>query len=260
MVSRAIENAQKRVEGHNFEIRKTLLDFDNVMNQQREVIYTLRRELMQEKDLEPVAMEFLDDLLDDIYAPLGDAGQDETGESGQLVRARLRDSINLDRVLPADAPLPGEKQARDLALTVMEELKAQSGPMYQDILRYFLLGELDRCWKEHLRDMDFLRDGIGLQGYAQRDPKIEYKKQGFAMFQHLLLRIREGAFRTFTRLRIEQPAQEDFQHREKIPEAPPAPAEGPSGTVRNASKIGRNDPCPCGSGKKYKKCCGAKER
>jgi preprotein translocase subunit SecA len=257
MVSRAIENAQKRVEGHNFEIRKTLLDYDNVMNQQREVIYTLRRELMQTPDLEPVALEFLDVLLDDIYAPLADAGPNDDGQSSQLVRGRLRDSLNLDRVLPPDASLPDLEQARELTLGVMRGLKEQSGAMYQDILRYFLLGELDRCWKEHLRDMDFLRDGIGLQGYAQRDPKIEYKKQGFAMFQQLLLRIREGAFRTFTRLRIEQPAEEDFQHKEHIPEAP-APAQEPSsGTVRNPAKIGRNDPCPCGSGKKYKKCCGA---
>jgi preprotein translocase subunit SecA len=279
MVTRAIENAQKRVEGHNFEIRKTLLDYDNVMNQQREVIYTLRRELMQEDDLEPVALEFLDDLLEDIYAPLnGASGADPDTSAG--VRGRLRDVLHLDRAFASklpdapealpdapqelpDAPLPDQDAARTAVIGMLNDLHAQAGPVYKDILRYFLLGELDRCWKEHLRDMDFLRDGIGLQGYAQRDPKLEYKKQGFQLFQALLLRIREGAFRTFTRLRIEQPEEKDFQHKETIPTpAAPAPASaslpGAQAGQRLDPKIGRNELCPCGSGKKYKKCCGLK--
>ena len=257
MVSRAIENAQKRVEAHNFEIRKTLLDYDNVMNQQREVIYSLRKELMGQDDLEPVAMEFLDDLLADMYDPLEGKGEAAEEELVACTRARLRDVMNSDRVLAPDAHLPSREEAREMVIGMLNELKEQGGPLYRDILRYFLLGELDRCWKEHLRDMDHLRDGIGLQGYAQRDPKLEYKKQGFELFQMLLMRIREGAFRSFTRVRIErEPEEEDFQLKKEIPAAPvPAPS-GPVTETRAEPKVGRNDPCPCGSGKKYKKCCG----
>lgn len=263
MVSKAIENAQKRVEGHHFEIRKTLLDYDNVMNQQRTVIYTLRRELMQETDLDPILQEYLGDLLDDMYTPLvnGKSGAEQEVEEG--VRARLRDVMNIDRVLLASAPLPTRDEAQDLVQSILARLSGEAGPLYGDLLRYFLLEELDRCWKEHLRNMDHLRDGIGLRGYGQRDPKLEYKREGFSMFQDLLMRIREGAFRALTRVHVEQPKEEEFQHKE--PEQPLSYSALPELPVENAqakadpNRPGRNDPCPCGSGKKYKKCCGSKE-
>ena len=203
MVSRAIENAQKRVEGHHFEIRKTLLDYDNVMNQQRTVIYSLRRDLMQEPDLEPILNEYLSDLLDDMYAGLEVSKAARDIEDEKPVRARLSEVMNIDRVLPGDAPLPTREEAQELVLSIMAQLREEAGPLYADLLRYFLLEELDRGWKEHLRNMDFLRDGIGLRGYGQRDPKLEYKREGFNMFQELLVHIREGAFRALTRVRVE---------------------------------------------------------
>ena len=277
MVSRAIENAQKRVEGHHFEIRKTLLDYDNVMNQQRTVIYSLRRDLMQEPDLEPILNEYLSDLLDDMYAGLEISKAACDIEDEKPVRARLSEVMNIDRVLPGDAPLPTREEAQELVLSIMAQLREEAGPLYADLLRYFLLEELDRGWKEHLRNMDFLRDGIGLRGYGQRDPKLEYKREGFNMFQELLVHIREGAFRALTRVRVEQrptevaeevvaaPEPEPmFQHKEQPQQLSysnePEDLLGAPAQAKAENKPGRNDPCPCGSGKKYKKCCGANEK
>ena len=277
MVSRAIENAQKRVEGHHFEIRKTLLDYDNVMNQQRTVIYSLRRDLMQEPDLEPILNEYLSDLLDDMYAGLEVSKAARDIEDEKPVRARLSEVMNIDRVLPGDAPLPTREEAQELVLSIMAQLREEAGPLYADLLRYFLLEELDRGWKEHLRNMAFLRDGIGLRGYGQRDPKLEYKREGFNMFQELLVHIREGAFRALTRVRVEQrptevaeevvaaPEPEPmFQHKEQPQQLSysnePEDLLGAPAQAKAENKPGRNDPCPCGSGKKYKKCCGANEK
>ena len=278
MVSRAIENAQKRVEGHHFEIRKTLLDYDNVMNQQRTVIYSLRRDLMQEPDLEPILNEYLSDLLDDMYAGLEVSKAARDIEDEKPVRARLSEVMNIDRVLPGDAPLPTREEAQELVQSIMAQLREEAGPLYADLLRYFLLEELDRGWKEHLRNMDFLRDGIGLRGYGQRDPKLEYKREGFNMFQELLVHIREGAFRALTRVRVEQRptevAEEEvvaapepepmFQHKEQPQQLSysnePEDLLGAPAQAKAENKPGRNDPCPCGSGKNYKKCCGENEK
>lgn len=277
MVTRAVEGAQKRVEAHHFEIRKTLLDYDNVMNQQREVIYSLRRDLMVEEDLDPVLEEFLNDVLNDIYGPLDNASPDALESCKENARHRLRDVVNLDRLLPEDEPLPDQDRTRELVMGALNELREQTGEGYKDIQRYFLLEEVDRAWKEHLRNMDSLRDGIGLRGYGQRDPKLEYKREGFEMFQNLLFQIRESVFRTLLRVRVQivSPEEEEARRRaeqeaiarelrhneerknlsysgggvEELDAARPTPAKA-------EPRVGRNDPCPCGSGKKYKKCCG----
>ncbi len=285
MVTRAVESAQKRVEAHHFEIRKTLLDYDNVMNQQREVIYTLRRDMMVEEDLEPVLSEFRNDILDDAYTPLEQADTDTAIELRKALQARLADVFNLGRVLAADAPVPDRAGCEECIHQIFQQLREEAGPLYQDILRYFLLEELDRTWKEHLRNMDALRDGIGLRGYGQKDPKLEYKREGFEMFQSMLFQIREGVFRALTRVHV-QPAEpapaEDAVEEDNAPaEAPQqeAPKAKPTLSLRHKEnddlaysgsqttdagnqpakakpRVGRNDPCPCGSGKKYKKCCG----
>mgnify|MGYP002617216996 CR=1 FL=1 len=285
MVTRAVESAQKRVEAHHFEIRKTLLDYDNVMNQQREVIYTLRRDMMVEEDLEPVLSEFRNDILDDAYTPLEQADTDTAIELRKALQARLADVFNLGRGLAADAPVPDRAGCEECIHQIFQQLREEAGPLYQDILRYFLLEELDRTWKEHLRNMDALRDGIGLRGYGQKDPKLEYKREGFEMFQSMLFQIREGVFRALTRVHV-QPAEpapvEDAVEEGNAPaEAPQqeAPKAKPTLSLRHKEnddlaysgsqttdagnqpakakpRVGRNDPCPCGSGKKYKKCCG----
>ena len=285
MVTRAVESAQKRVEAHHFEIRKTLLDYDNVMNQQREVIYTLRRDMMVEEDLEPVLSEFRNDILDDAYTPLEQADTDTAIELRKALQARLADVFNLGRVLAADAPVPDRAGCEECIHQIFQQLREEAGPLYQDILRYFLLEELDRTWKEHLRNMDALRDGIGLRGYGQKDPKLEYKREGFEMFQSMLFQIREGVFRALTRVHVQPaepaPAEGAVEEGNAPAEAPQqeAPKAKPTLSLRHKEnddlaysgsqttdagnqpakakpRVGRNDPCPCGSGKKYKKCCG----
>ncbi len=335
MISRAIENAQKRVEGHNFEIRKTLLDYDNVMNQQREVIYSLRREAIQQEDVESTIHEFMDDALGDIYAPYVAARGTLVPEQQEAVQLRLQEIFNISRIWTEER-LPTPEEARAGVLAMLDTVKVSAEDHYTDILRYFLLEELDRCWKEHLLNMDHLRDGIGLRGYGQRDPKQEYKREGFSLFQNMIYRIHENIFKSLTRLRLqtvdtthenadisgeahenstlvaedavqpeelsvvnaaeeqgeefandqeEQAAQDNasqagttastsaqasgsstnpsvFKHKERASRlsysggsAAPT-ASKPVPDVRETPKIGRNDDCHCGSGKKYKKCCG----
>ncbi len=307
MISRAIENAQKRVEGHNFEIRKSLLEYDNVMNQQREVIYSLRRDAIMNADVEETVEEFMDNTLDEIYAPYAAARGELEPEQEELLMGRLVEVFNIKKTWSQDH-LPDQDEARESVLEILHGMKRTAPEIYGDILRYFLLEELDRCWKEHLLNMDHLRDGIGLRGYGQRDPKQEYKSEGFSLFQDMIGRIQENVFRSLTRLKLEvkedaadRPASPDgyeddgydegdgqgyeedeepgdagaasdssdsgrpkakiaFTHKHKERNLSYSSGSGgpdrPSPVRRGSPKVGRNDDCPCGSGRKYKKCCG----
>ena len=288
MISRAIENAQKRVEGHNFEIRKTLLDYDNVMNQQREVIYSLRRDAIRQEAIEDTVMEFLDDTLTDIYEPYEVAKGNLDVEQEEWLMGRLQEVFNIRRQWQDDR-LPTPEEARQCVMDSLESIRSSAPQVYADVLRYFLLEELDRTWKEHLLNMDHLRDGIGLRGYGQRDPKQEYKREGFALFQEMLYRIHENLFKSLTRLRLkveeapaedqatEQPSEPEQEVAQSGPKQAASPFKHKDATSssklnysagqgggsekkaperREAPKVGRNDECPCGSGKKYKKCCG----
>ena len=262
LISRSIENAQKRVEGHNFEIRKQLLDYDNVMNQQREVIYSLRREFMTTEDLQPTVEEFVDDLLTEVYEPMDNKkGRDESpDELKAMVRSKLDEIFAMERKVEAGKYIEKE-DARAAVFEVLEEHKAAAPDQYQEVLRFFLLDALDRNWKDHLLQMDYLKEGIGLRGYAQRDPKQEYKREGFELFEDLLFRIRENTMKALMHLRIEIVRQEELKHEEQedvkyAGSGDAAPDKKPDTVRRVDPKVGRNDPCPCGSGQKYKKCCG----
>ncbi len=282
-VSKAIENAQKKVEAHNFEIRKTLLDYDNVMNQQRTVIYDLRKDIILEEDTEPVVFEFAHEVFEDIFYTEHNK-KELTDEQKAQIGARLLDVCNIGRVIPEfliNQATPITREECDNAFkSILTELREEAGTIYQDILRYFVLEELDRAWKDHLKSMDYLREGIGLRGYGQRDPKLEYKKEGFSMFQSMLYQIKEGTLRALTRVRIQnqkEQAPENTEQTENTENTKPEPEpkmelrhkevethentskqSTPQNTPFHAQeKIGRNDPCPCGSGKKYKKCHGA---
>lgn len=262
MVTKAVEGAQKRVEGHNFEIRKQLLDFDNVMNQQREVIYSLRRDFMETEEPQAFLNDFAEEILDEIMDPLLGLREQPDMESLELTAARLEDAfairVNFFKGVPAKEELWEILQAK------VEDLREASPEHYKEIIRYFLMESLDRRWKEHLLGMDQLRDGIGLRGYGQKDPKQEYKREGFNMFQILIGDIKESTVKAIFRVQIRQEVQEEqFQHKETPQELQYSGSE--EVTVKKKPKrrlepkIGRNAPCPCGSGLKYKKCCGAKE-
>ncbi len=286
-VSKAIENAQKKVEAHNFEIRKTLLDYDNVMNQQRTVIYDLRKDIILEEDIQPVVEEFADEVFAEIFYSEHDK-KNQTEEHRAEIGAKLLDVCNIGRMIPefltAQSTPITQEECKNVLQSILTELQLEAGPIYQDILRYFVLEELDRAWKDHLKSMDYLREGIGLRGYGQRDPKLEYKREGFELFQNMLYQIKEGALRALTRVRIQKQEEQSLeqaentdggqeQNQEKEPEqraelrhrevktqensGQNTTLEDKNNPVHAQDKIGRNDPCPCGSGKKYKKCHGA---
>jgi len=260
MVTKAIENAQKRVEAHNFEIRKQLLEYDNVMNQQREVIYSLRREVMVTATPEAMIEGWIDELLDEVFEPLASSKGDQDPEELEATAARIEEIFTVRTAVATGDE--SEKQAvRQSVRDQLETLRAGAGEHYREIARYFLLESLDRNWKEHLLNMDHLRDGIGLRGYGQKDPKQEYKREGFALFQGLIFTIKDASVRALCRVRIRtEVREEEFQHKKE-----PAGEVQYSGSDaaerkkqpkrRDAPKVGSNDPCPCGSGKKYKKCC-----
>jgi preprotein translocase subunit SecA len=260
MISRAIENAQRKVEGHNFDIRKQLLEYDDVMNQQRTVIYSLRRDLMTTTDMENVIEEFMDDVLDEVYAPMESGNRDDAdAETRSMIRSKLDEIFNLRRA-DHSTELPHREKAVEGIMSLFADLKKDAGDQYAEILRFFLLDSLDRNWKEHLLNMDHLKEGIGLRGYGQKDPKQEYKREGFSLFQDLLFRIKENTFQPLTRLQLQVVREEEFKHEEQK-ELQYAGGEEPGQEKkepvrRSAPKVGRNDPCPCGSGKKYKQCCG----
>jgi preprotein translocase subunit SecA len=260
MISRAIENAQRKVEGHNFDIRKQLLEYDDVMNQQRTVIYSLRRDLMTTDDMENVIHEFMEDVLDEVYAPVDPSNKDASdAEVRSMVRSKLDEIFNLRRA-DNSKELPPREKAVEGINSLLGELKKDAGDQYVEILRFFLLDSLDRNWKEHLLNMDHLKEGIGLRGYGQKDPKQEYKREGFALFQDLLFRIKENTFQPLTRLQVQTVREEEFKHEEQkdlqYAGGEESAQEKKTPKRRSAPKVGRNDPCPCGSGKKYKHCCG----
>jgi len=264
MVSKAIEGSQKRVEAHNFEIRKQLLDYDNVMNQQREVIYARRREIMYAETLDEIVEEYVAELLDDIYSPAAEAKGQLDEETEGLMASRLDEVFDLSRFPGFASALPGREQSEAWIGEILGKLQAASPGHYQEILRYFILETLDRNWKDHLLSMDHLRDGIGLRGYGQKDPKQEYKREGFDLFREMLYTIAEKSMSLICRLRIQSEVkEEEFQHKETASELEYQGSESAARepkkkqpTKRATPKVGRNDPCPCGSGKKHKNCCG----
>ncbi|MGY0618433.1 preprotein translocase subunit SecA [Lysobacter sp. A378] len=296
LVSKQIASAQRKVEAHNFDIRKNLLDFDDVNNDQRKVIYGQRNELLEAQDVK----ENIDNIRDDVvaetvarYVPLNsiDEQWDLPGLETALVsdfnlrvdvQAKVRDNAEIDA--EAIAEYVNEQVAAHVA-----EREAQLGPDTTRMLeKHIMLNVLDQSWKEHLAQMDFLRQGIHLRGYAQKQPKQEYKSEAFILFSDMLEKVKREVISMLARVRIRSEeevaaleAQEraqaeaqarnmQFQHAsaggygadEEAEQAQAAIAQaGGPGLARHAAepalpKVGRNEPCPCGSGKKYKHCHG----
>jgi len=266
MISRAIENAQARVEGHNFEIRKQLLEYDDVMNQQREVIYRQRREALDGKSLKPSILEMIQEKAEEI----ADAFAAEKNPSEEWDLKGFRDAVfkqfgfhlngfKADNLEEMDrdglAGLIFENANR-----VYEQRESAIGPEdFRRLERVIMLQTVDNLWKDHLLSMDHLKEGIGLRGYAQQNPLIVYKKEGFEMFNEMISRIKEETLGILFRIQIEEPKKIDHLRQPKEQKLEFSGAQGPAKprpVQRKTEKIGRNAPCPCGSGKKFKKCCG----
>jgi len=279
LISRSIETAQKRVEGHNFEIRKQLLQYDNVMNRQREVIYEERRRVLESPDLKEHIFEMLDEAVDSLFDLY--AGENIHPEEWNLVG--LKNHIRSEFFLEIEDLKTGEsrEQMREKIVAIIraayreKEISFGAGSL-RDFARIVLLQVIDAKWKDHLYNMDFLREGIGLRGYAGHDPLVEYQREGYDMFTQMIGGIKDEALEFIFKAR---PVKEEkvsgvfaqipqqFLHpesagfkelpKQKPAEGPPAPAtEAPRPFKREGRKVGRNEPCPCHSGKKYKKCCG----
>jgi len=297
-VTRAIETAQRKVEAHNFDIRKNLLEYDNVANDQRKVIYELRNELMSAARVTPMLDEIRRDAVDgvvDAYIP--PQSLEEQWNVPGLEEALKRDfglELLLRQWLDAEKSLDEKGLRARIVDQLAEAYAAKKAVVGAPVLEHFekamFLNVLDQYWREHLAAMDYLRLGIHLRGYAQKDPKQEYKREAFGMFNEMLARFKHQVVSVLSKVQIQAEADVaaveeqrrraaakrplQFQH-ESAPApgaaAPPDDAAGPGGgrplgpgaplarpatVVREQPKVGRNDPCPCGSGKKYKQCHG----
>jgi preprotein translocase subunit SecA len=307
-VSRAIENAQRKVEGRNFDIRKQLLEYDDVANEQRKIVYEERNRLMDVDDIsaniEVMRREVVENVISRSIPPqsleeqwdVENLEKDVEGEFGLRLPVRewlekepeLHEEILRERILEKVIEAY-EKKVEDTGEQVMRHLE-----------KWVTLQVLDSMWKEHLAAMDYLRQGIGLRGYAQKNPKQEYKREAFEMFQNLLEQVKHEVVTTLSKIQVRTereieeaesrkraPAQESMQYlhpqataaeQEAQAEAQPraaaagggAPGPAPGAAepapgadkqpfVRQERKVGRNEPCPCGSGKKFKQCCGKEE-
>jgi preprotein translocase subunit SecA len=256
-ISKAIENAQTKVEGHNFEIRKYLLEYDNVMNKQRESIYGMRKDLMQNGDIRDRVFEMIDDLCEDLVFEC--APEKVYPEEWDIpgLKNRIYETfffhIDLDSIDLKSMTRQGLVDlVKEKILTAYERKEKDFGDgEMKAIERFVALNSLDNHWKEHLLQLDHLKEGIGLRGYGQKDPLREYQRESFDLFLDMLERVKID---TVQKLFAVQPAKEEELVREQpvmlFNLGEDAPQE------RKDKKIGRNDPCPCGSGKKYKKCCG----
>ncbi|MBT8063836.1 MAG: preprotein translocase subunit SecA [Gammaproteobacteria bacterium] len=280
MLNRAIENAQRKVEAHNFDVRKHLLDYDNVANDQRRVVYQQRNELMELDDIGETVVEMRHDVFEDVinrFVPPGSI--DEQWEIPALENALEGEfgiQVPVGEWLSKDETVHEEVLRQRIVEAVdghFQEKETMTGP---EVMRHFekalMLNVLDQKWKDHLASMDYLRQGIGLRGYAQKQPMQEYKRESYDMFTELLDNIKHEVIRILARVQVK--AEEDveavdaqrrqetpmqFRHDQAGPAGqgePEAAAPGQDPYVREGRKVGRNEPCPCGSGSKYKHCHG----
>ncbi|MDL2286314.1 preprotein translocase subunit SecA [Desulfococcaceae bacterium OttesenSCG-928-F15] len=263
LISRSIANAQKKVEGHNFDIRKHILEYDDVMNMQREVIYRQRREALLSDSLKPVIMEMVEEVADEMVDSFSE-GQDQA--AWDVVAESMEKRFGFTPEPPEEdlASLDEENlftAIRDAAIHFYDEKEALIGERdMRDLERFVVLQMVDARWRDHLLSMDHLKDGIGLRGYAQQNPLIIYKKEGFAMFQAMIDRVKQDVVSILFRIQLkndsENAAIPDPPKQQKLVFSHGKEGEGKEPVRRTDDKVGRNDPCPCGSGKKYKKCCG----
>ena len=276
MVSKAVANAQKKVEAHNFDIRKHLLEYDDVMNKQREVFYGLRRDILNNENHREMLLEMADELVNEV---LNDIASEKIYPEEWDIQA-------LDEYMMRQFLVPIKKQEEALEIgsslslplencdreklhnAIMESVQScyaikEEGidpNMMRQLEKMIMLQVVDNLWKDHLLGMDHLKDGVGLRGYAQKNPLTEYKKEGFEMFSKMMHQIREGVTEYLFKVQIEEGSEfsaEQSQSGNMVEHRGASSEESKPSTVRrDDKKVGRNDPCHCGSGKKFKKCHG----
>jgi preprotein translocase subunit SecA len=291
IVNRSIENAQRKVEGHNFDIRKNLLEYDDVSNDQRQVIYQQRRELMAAEDIRETVEGLREEMVFDVFSqyvpPQSIEEQWDIEGLEQALLAEFASTQPIQQRVDEDDRLDEDKLREQILKQVEEEysLKTEEwsgvGVEIRVVEKQIMLQILDQRWKEHLATMDHLRQGIHLRAYAQKQPKQEYKREAFELFESLLYNIKSDVVRMLSRIEIERPEEVEsaerrrradaaermrFTHAEssalaaqdddsQVPASEEEPKKGET-FVREARKVGRNERCPCGSGKKYKQCHG----
>ncbi len=266
-ISKSIERAQKSVEARNFEIRKHLLDYDDVMNKQRETIYSLRRKILSGENLREYLMENVENIILWLLEENVPKGAPKEGWNEEALRNSLWRffGIDYDSIIKQLDKVSSEEFEKKIKEKVEEKYKEKESRIKPEIMREYeklvMLQVIDNQWKDHLLTMDHLKEGIGLRAYGQRDPLVEYKKEAYYAFESMLDRIEEEIVRYLMLLEPQVQKEEkkvERKERQFTYSAPDKGGEKKGTTVINKSrKVGRNDPCPCGSGKKYKKCCGA---
>ena len=266
MLTNAIENAQKRVEGRNFDIRKRVLQYDDVMNKQREVIYSQRRQVLNGESLKESFMKMIENTVNSLVDRFCGENSHPDMWDWEGINSQARDLLPDIGKLGVSKEEADNYTQEDLKQTLLravvstyEAREAEYGSeLMRELERIVLLRTVDEKWMDHIDAMDQLRYGIGMRAYGQRDPVVEYKFEGFEMFEEMIRSIQYDAVKRLLRMRINR--EQGTPKREKVAE-PVTASHGDSGprkpVVRSGARVGRNDPCPCGSGKKYKKCCGA---
>ena len=272
MITRAIENAQRKVEGHHFDIRKHLLEYDDVMNKQREVIYQQRREVLEGDNLQQALQEMTEDLIAGIVGEVVQEKIDAKEWDWEYCEQQVTDIFGLkpewseEQKSEFDAELLQQAIAEIAEQARLAQEESNGVENQRQIERIILLQIVDSHWKEHLLSMDHLKEGIGLRGYGQKNPLNEYKKEAFDLFMTMIEAVKLQTIKTLMRVRLVQEEEverleEERRQRQEQEMQMNKGAAGEEGkpqepVKRDGDKIGRNAPCPCGSGKKYKKCCG----
>jgi preprotein translocase subunit SecA len=266
MISRAIENAQKKVEGHNFDIRKHLIEYDDVMNRQREVIYEQRREVLAGENIRGTYNAIIEEMVEDIVATFCPEKVAPADWNVSNLVDDFNSQFNFQPELPdLDSKPNTEELTEALKKQVFKRLIEKENdftpPVLEHLMTVLLLQVIDSQWKDHLLSIDHLKEGIGLRGYGQKNPKEEYKREAYDLFMQMMGRIRQEVLQKLFMIQLVQQddveRMEEEQKKRKVVMNRSDEADKPAQPVtRDEDKVGRNDPCPCGSGKKYKKCCG----
>ena len=262
MLTNAIEKAQMKIEANNFGIRKNLLEYDQVMNEQREIIYAERRRVLDGESMRDVIYKMITDRVENTVDTCISADQESEEWDLNELNQLLLPIIPLDQVEPDDVKdiraneLKHRLKEQAVKKYEMKEAEFPEPEAVRELERVVLLKTIDRKWMDHIDDMDQLRQGIGLQAYGQRDPLVEYKMSGYDMFDNMIANIQEDTIRLLFHVRIEQKVEREQVAKVTGTNRDESLQKGPK--KRESAKVYPNDPCPCGSGKKYKQCCGRK--